>query len=147
MKTGNISAKGDMASRAWGLLAGLVYPPPFLAIARELDLRPSTFAALRALESPRTMGELAQVLHCDNSNITGIVDSLEDKVLAVRKPSEIDRRIKVVELSGQGEALLKRLKREVAKPPAWVKSLSEEDQEALHEILERAIETQPAADG
>jgi MarR family transcriptional regulator, organic hydroperoxide resistance regulator len=147
MKTGNISAKGDLATKAWGLLAGLVYPPPFLAIAREFDLRPSSFAALRALEQPRTMGELAGLLHCDNSNVTGIVDSLEDKALAVRKPSEVDRRIKVVELSGQGEALLKRLKREVAKPPAWVKSLSEEDQASLHEILERAIETRPSADG
>ncbi|HEX8051136.1 MAG TPA: MarR family transcriptional regulator, partial [Solirubrobacterales bacterium] len=106
-----------MAKEAWGLLAGLVYPPPFLKIAREHDLRPATFGALRALEQPRTMGELAQLLHCDNSNITGIVDSLEDKALAVRFPSEVDRRIKVVELSGQGEKLLKRLSREVAKPP------------------------------
>jgi len=139
MKTGNISAKGDLATTAWGLLASLVYPPPFLSIAREFDLRPSTFAALRALEQPRTMGELAGVLHCDNSNVTGIVDSLEDKALAVRKPSEADRRIKVVELSGQGEALLKRLKREVAKPPAWVKDLPAEDQEALRDILQRAV--------
>jgi DNA-binding MarR family transcriptional regulator len=147
MKTGKISAKGDLAGRAWGLLAGLVYPPPFLAIAREFDLRPSSFAALRALEQPRTMGELARMLHCDNSNVTGIVDSLEDRVLAVRKPSEDDRRIKVVELSGQGEVLLKRLKREVAKPPAWVKNLSAEDQGALYEILERAIEAHPPAAG
>jgi DNA-binding MarR family transcriptional regulator len=139
MKTGNISAKGDTATKAWGLLAGLVYPPPFLSIAREFDLRPSTFAALRALEQPRTMGELARVLHCDNSNVTGIVDSLEDKALAVRKPSEADRRIKVVELSGQGDALLARLKREVAKPPAWVKDLTKEDQEALRDILQRAV--------
>jgi len=147
MKTGNISAKGDLAASAWGLLVGLVYPPPFLAIAREFDLRPSTFAALRALEQPRTMGELAGVLHCDNSNVTGIVDSLEDKVLAIRKPSEDDRRIKVVELSGQGEALLRRLKREVAKPPAWVKDLSEADQEALREILARAVEAQQSPGG
>jgi MarR family transcriptional regulator, organic hydroperoxide resistance regulator len=147
MKTGNISAKGELAASAWGLLVGLVYPPPFLAIAREFDLRPSTFAALRALERPRTMGELAGLLHCDNSNVTGIVDSLEDKVLAVRKPSEDDRRIKVVELSGQGEALLRRLKREVAKPPAWVKDLSEADQQALHEILARAVEAQQSPDG
>jgi len=143
MKTGNISAKGDRATAAWGLLASLVYPPPFLAIAREFDLRPSAFATLRALEQPRTMGQLAQILHCDNSNVTGIVDSLEDKALAVRKPSEDDRRIKVVELSGQGEVLLRRLKREVAKPPAWVKGLSAEDQETLHGILKRAAAAHP----
>ncbi len=146
METGNISAKRDpLAREAWGLLVGLVYPPPFLAIAREFGLSPATFGALRALEQPRTMGQLAQLLHCDNSNVTGIVDSLEDKVLAVRKPSEVDRRIKVVELSGQGEALLRRLKREVAKPPTWVKGLSEQDQEALRDILERATEARAAA--
>ena len=136
-----MSAKGgDLATDAWGLLASLVYPPPFLKIARDYDLRPSTFGALRALERPRTMGELARLLHCDNSNVTRIVDSLEDQILAVRKPSEADRRINVVELSGQGEALLKRLRREVAKPPEWVKGLSEADQQALRDILQRAID-------
>jgi MarR family transcriptional regulator, organic hydroperoxide resistance regulator len=141
MVSSNMDAKrDDLASEAWGLLASLVYPPPFLAIAREFDLRPSTFGALRALEQPRTMGNLAQLLHCDNSNVTGIVDSLEDKMLAVRKPSEVDRRIKVVELSGQGEVLLKRLRREVAKPPEWVKSLAEDDQQALRDILQRATD-------
>jgi len=133
-------APSDAAREAWGLLASLVYPPPFLAVAREFDLRPAVFAALRALEQPRTMSELAELLHCDNSNVTGIVDSLEDKGLAVRKPSEVDRRIKVVELSGQGENLLRRLRREVAKPPSWVESLSREDQEALREILLRAAD-------
>ena len=146
MKTANMSAKGNpLARETWGLLASLVYPPPFLAIARDFDLRPSTFAALRALEEPRTMGDLARLLHCDASNVTGIVDSLEDKALAVRKPLEADRRIKVVELSGQGDALLKRLKREVAKPPAWVENLSEDDREALRDILKRATEARDAA--
>src|SRR5215218_5418583 len=132
-------AGGDVGREAWGLLSTLVYPPPFAAIARELDLRPAAFGALKALEQPRTMGELAKLLHCDNSNVTGIVDTLEDRTLAVRKPSETDRRIKVVELSGQGEQLLKRLRREVAKPPAWVKDLSERDQLALRDILQRAV--------
>jgi DNA-binding MarR family transcriptional regulator len=141
MATGKVAGpKGDAAKEAWGLLASLVYPPPFLKLAREHDLRPATFGALRALEQPRTMGELAQLLHCDNSNVTGIVDSLEDRALAVRFPSEVDRRIKVVELSGQGEKLLRRLSRELAKPPAWVKALSAEDQEALRDILRRAAE-------
>lgn len=133
------------AREAWGLLASLVYPPPFLAVAREYDLRPAVFFALRALEQPRTMSELAELLHCGNSNVTGIVDSLEEKVLAVRKPSEVDRRIKVIELSGQGEKLLARLNREVAKPPEWVEALSAEDQEALLGILRRALDARAAA--
>lgn len=131
--------KPNLGSEAWGLLSSLVYPPPFLSIARELDLRPAAFAALRALERPRTMSELAEALHCDNSNVTGIVDSLEEKNLAVRLPSEVDRRIKVVELSGQGEKLLRRLSKELAKPPEWVDALSEKDRRALRDILQRAV--------
>jgi DNA-binding MarR family transcriptional regulator len=139
-KLAQIEAGSDLGREAWGLLASLVYPPPFLAIARDLGLRPATFGALRALEEPRTMGELAQLLHCDNSNVTGIVDSLEEKNLAVRLPSEVDRRIKVVELSVKGEKLLLRLSQELAKPPAWVKGLSAKDQKALRDILLRAAD-------
>lgn len=133
-----MAVKGDTARETWGLLSGLVYPPPFLSIAREHDLRPATFGALRVLGEPRTMGKLAELLHCDNSNVTGIVDNLEDKNLAVRFPSEVDRRIKVVELSVKGEKLRRRLMEEMAKPPHWVKSLSEKDREALRDILQRA---------
>ena len=139
-----MAVKGDTARETWGLLSSLVYPPPFLSIAREHDLRPATFAALRVLGEPRTMGKLAKLLHCDNSNVTGIVDNLEDKNLAVRFPSEVDRRIKVVELSVKGEVLRKRLMREMAKPPDWVRSLSEKDQTALRNILQRAVEAQNA---
>lgn len=133
-----MAVKEDTARETWGLLSSLVYPPPFLSIAREHDLRPAAFGALRMLGEPRTMGTLAALLHCDNSNVTGIVDNLEDKNLAVRFPSEVDRRIKVVELSVPGEKLRKRLMEEMAKPPDWVESLSEKDRKALRDILQRA---------
>lgn len=133
-----MAVKGDTARETWGLLSGLVYPPPFLSIAREHDLRPAGFGALRVLDEPRTMGKLAALLHCDNSNVTGIVDNLEDKNLAVRFPSEVDRRIKVVELSVKGEKLRRRLMEEMAKPPDWVEALSEKDRKALRDILQRA---------
>jgi len=133
-----MAVKEDTARETWGLLSSLVYPPPFLSIAREHDLRPAGFGALRVLGEPRTMGTLAALLHCDNSNVTGIVDNLEDKNLAVRFPSEVDRRIKVVELSVRGATLRKRLLEEMEKPPDWVQSLSEKDRKALREILRRA---------
>jgi DNA-binding MarR family transcriptional regulator len=133
-------AQKDPAREAWGLLSGLVYPPPFLPLVRELDLRPATFGALRLLDQPRTMGQLAALLHCDNSNVTGIVDNLEERDLAIRYPSEVDRRIKVVELTVKGEILMKRIRGELAKPPEWVKGLSTEDQAALLGILRRATD-------
>lgn len=126
------------AREAWGLIAGLVYPPPFLAAARELGLRPPAFGALRALDRPRTMSELASVLHCDNSNVTGIVDGLEEKGLATRKPSPGDRRVKLTALTAEGRKVRGRLIKAVEKPPPWVERLSPADRRALVEILERA---------
>jgi DNA-binding MarR family transcriptional regulator len=134
------AAEVDSAREAWGLLTGLVYPPPFLAIARELGLRPASFGALRTLDRPRTMSEIAAVLHCDNSNVTGIVDVLEEKGLAIRQPSATDRRVKLIALTAEGRKVRAHLIRAIEKPPAWVEGLSEADRRALVEILGRAIE-------
>ena len=130
----------DTARQAWGLLSGLVYPPPFIAIARQLDLRPASFGAVRALDRPRPMSEIAEVLHCDNSNVTGIVDGLEERGLAVRRPSDGDRRVRMIELTDEGRRLRARLIKAAEEPPAWLKGLSEADQLALHEVLRRAVE-------
>jgi DNA-binding MarR family transcriptional regulator len=124
---------------AWALLSSLVYPPPFAAIARELDLRPAAFGTLRMLDRPRTMSEVASALQCDNSNVTGIVDSLEEKGLAQRRASEEDRRVKLIELTKEGRRVHARLAEAFETPPPWVDSLSTGDQLALRDILQRAV--------
>jgi len=130
----------DVGREAWGLLSGLVYPPPFAAIARELDLRPAAFGTLRMLDRPRTMSEVATALQCDNSNVTGIVDSLEQKGLARRRAGEKDRRVKLIELTPEGRRVHSRLQRAFTKPPRWVAALSEQDQRALRDLLQRAVD-------
>jgi DNA-binding MarR family transcriptional regulator len=137
-KTKDGSAGAGSAREAWGLLTALVYPPPFLGIARELGLRPASFGALRTLDRARTMSEIAAVLHCDNSNVTGIVDGLEEKGLATRQPSPDDRRVKLIALTPEGRKVRARLARAVAKPPQWIEALSESDRRSLAEILGRA---------
>jgi DNA-binding MarR family transcriptional regulator len=127
-----------LAGEAWGLLSSLVYPPPFLAIAQESGLRPATLGALRVLDEPRTMSEIADYLHCDNSNVTGIVDGLEARGLAERTPSPDDRRVKLIALTTEGRRLRARLMREARKPPAWLKQLSPADQRSLRDLLKRA---------
>jgi DNA-binding MarR family transcriptional regulator len=133
------SNSNGAAHEAWGLLSGLVYPPPFAAIARELDLRPAAFGTLRMLDRPRTMSEVADALHCDNSNVTGIVDNLEEKGLAQRRASEEDRRVKLIELTPEGRRVHTRLSKAFATPPEWVDSLSAADQQGLRDILRRAV--------
>jgi MarR family transcriptional regulator, organic hydroperoxide resistance regulator len=133
-------ARKDTGREAWGLLSGLVYPPPFAAIARELDLRPAAFGTLRMLDQPRTMSEVANALQCDNSNVTGIVDSLEQKKLVRRRPSEEDRRVKLIELTPAGRRVHARLAKAFATPPEWVDALSEKDRRMLRDILQRAVD-------
>jgi MarR family transcriptional regulator, organic hydroperoxide resistance regulator len=134
-------AEEGTAQEAWRLLAGLVYPPPFIGIARDLGLRPASFGALRTLDRPRTMSEIAAALNCDNSNVTGIVDGLEEKGLAARRPSEADRRVKLIALTAKGRKVRALLIRAIEKPPAWVERLSEADRRALRDLLQRAVES------
>jgi DNA-binding MarR family transcriptional regulator len=124
----------------WGLLATLVYPPRFLEIARDLGLTPATLGALARLGEPRTMGEIAELLRCDPSNVTGIADALESRRLAQRRPSAADRRVKVIELTAAGERMRGRVMGELSEPPDWLRGLSREDQRTLRDVLRRAHE-------
>lgn len=130
----------DVARETWALLSGLVYPPHFLAVARREGMSPLSLGAFRFLDQPRTMSELASSLHCDPSNITAIVDGLEEKGLATRRPAEHDRRVKLIELSAEGRKLRGRLRRELRRPPAWLEALSGAEQRTLRDLLRRAAD-------
>jgi MarR family transcriptional regulator, organic hydroperoxide resistance regulator len=134
-------AGDDLATEAWGLLIPLVYPPRFIEIAHKVGVTPPILGALRFLEQPQTMGKMAELLRCDPSNVTGIVDALEERSLAERKPSAVDRRVKVIELTGAGQKLRARSIEEMYKPPAWIEALSATDQRKLRDILKRAAES------
>ena len=85
------------------------------------------------------MSALAEALHCDNSNITGIVDRLEAAGLAERRPDERDRRAKAVVLTEDGERMRIEIERRAGEPPPRLRRLSEEDAVALRDILARAL--------
>jgi DNA-binding MarR family transcriptional regulator len=141
VKSGSATGEGrddDTAAEAWGLLVPLVYPPRFIEIAHKLGVTPPILGALRFLDQPQTMGRMAELLRCDPSNVTGIVDALEDRKLARRKPSAEDRRVKEVELTAAGRKMRARGIEEMLEPPAWIKGLSATDQRALREVLRRA---------
>ena len=110
-------------------------------MAQEFELAPQQMIALRMLGSgPRKMSELAEALFCDNSNVTGIVDRLEERGLVRREPSETDRRVKLLVLTKEGEWMRVEITKRMAEPPPPIASLSEKDQRALRDILKRAVE-------
>lgn len=57
---------------------------------------------LLLLDRPLPMSSLGKTLHCDPSNVTGIIDGLEEKGLAKRFENPKDRRVKMVEAGDTG---------------------------------------------
>src|SRR5882757_5868182 len=94
------------ASEAWALMFELMHVSKqrFMAIASEFELSPPQVMALRHLDpaEPKPMSELAAALHCDNSNVTGIVDRLEDRGLVARRAADHDRRVKMLMITERG---------------------------------------------
>jgi DNA-binding MarR family transcriptional regulator len=136
----------EAASEAWALIARLFAPhgkPRFVEIAHELGLAPQQAGALRALAEPVPMGNLAEALHCDNSNVTGIVDRLEERGLVRREASKDDRRVKLLVLTTEGERLRREITGRFAAPPPQLAALSGRDQKALRDILRRALSVDP----
>lgn len=111
------------------------------AILSELGISPQQSMAIGTLKPGEAMpmSALAEALHCDNSNITGIVDRLEAAGLAERRPDERDRRVKAVVLTRDGERMQIEIERRAGEPPATIASLSPEDAVALRDILSRAL--------
>jgi DNA-binding MarR family transcriptional regulator len=111
---------------------------------RELAEYGLTFQLAHALrligDEPRSMKELADHLGCDASNITGIADRLEARGLVERRAAEGDRRVKVLALTPAGEELRAKVLAIMLEPPQAIASLSRADQEALRDILQRALD-------
>jgi DNA-binding MarR family transcriptional regulator len=133
----------DPGSEAWSLMHWLMVANKhrLFAMAQEFELAPQQMIALRMLGTgPRKMSELAQSLFCDNSNVTGIVDRLEERGLVRREAAEGDRRVKLLVLTKDGERMRIEITKRMAEPPPPIASLSEADQRALRDILQRAVE-------
>jgi DNA-binding MarR family transcriptional regulator len=132
------------AREAWGLFWRIFLEDKRRrwAILSELGVSPQQSMALSTLQpgEPMPMSALADALHCDNSNITGIVDRLEAAGLAERRPSERDRRVKAVVLTEKGQATRIEIELRAGQPPPRLAALSDEDALALRDILARALE-------
>jgi DNA-binding MarR family transcriptional regulator len=127
----------------WELLMDLVMAERarIPQIAAEFRLSPPQVHALRVLspEQPLPLGRLACALGCDASNVTGIVDRLERRGLIERRPSQRDRRVKVLVITAEGAQVRRQLMLRLGEPPQAIAALSPADQKRLAGILRRAL--------
>jgi DNA-binding MarR family transcriptional regulator len=105
-----------------------------------IDLSPPQLKALLSLEPGvgQPMRDLAAGWRCDASWVTGIVDALEERGYAERRPHPTDRRVKVVEITSIGEkAKAKALDRLYEPPPSLIGNLTLAETRALRDLLRK----------
>ncbi len=133
----------DAAREAWSLCLEIAMADRgrLLESLQELDLTFMQAHALRLLGEREltTMGELAERLSCDASNVTGIVDRLEGRGLVERRSAPRDRRVKALALTDAGHELCERVRLRMTEPPEPIRRLPAADQRALRDIFRRAL--------
>lgn len=86
-----------------------------------------------------TMRVMADLLHCDPANVTGLIDRLEKRGLVERRLDTQDRRIRRVFLTAAGRRIRDRVEERFTVPPPPIRALSNCDQRTLREILDRTL--------
>src|SRR5437899_8925739 len=100
--------KQAVAVEAWRLMAEFAFSKfqssEHVRMLRELGLTPGHLKALSILDpdEPKPMRAMADGLACDASQVTWLVDRLEERALVERRASPDDRRVKTLVLTPLG---------------------------------------------
>ncbi|HVF77341.1 MAG TPA: MarR family transcriptional regulator [Solirubrobacteraceae bacterium] len=140
---GSAAKRHTPVEDAWALMGRLFWQlrPRMVRVAGEFGLSPPQLFALKTLDpdNPVPMSTLASALHCDNSNVTGLVDGLEAQGLVERRLGEHDRRVRMLVVTERGAEVRARLAAVMQEVPPELATLSAADQKALRDILRRAL--------
>jgi len=133
------ASKAAIAADVWGAVLGVAMGQRdrFLAALAEFGLTPGDLRALMVLEPEhsRPMGSLATAWECDASNVTWMVDRLEQRGLVERRPHPTDRRVKTVALTPLGVQTKTDLFTRLHEPPADLLALDRETLRSLRAAL------------
>ena len=134
------ATKADLASEIWRRIFDLIVKtaPQRSRTLAELKLTPNDSRAVASLDDiGRPMGDLAAEWQCDASTATWIVDRLEAKGLAERRPHATDRRTRLVVLTPLGRETRARLFASTYTPPAELLALDRADLVLLRDAVRR----------
>lgn len=132
----------EISKALWKLLAG--GKPRFPMVASEFGLAPQQLHLLRVLHDREqlSMRQVAELLFCDASNVTAIVDRLEERGLIERRPDPNDRRVKLIVATPRGRKLQEQALAKLYEPLPGIEALPASDRRALRKLLARAVELQ-----
>lgn len=105
---------------------------------RPYDLSTPQYAILfHASAEGVPLSQICQAMLADNSNLTRLVDRLESRGLVRRAPDQRDRRVTLVQLTPEGQALIDELRpRHRACVEQRMNHLSPEQLAAMHDAME-----------
>jgi DNA-binding MarR family transcriptional regulator len=145
----NTQVDTDAATRAWGLMMSVIMArkDQFPAIAASFGLNPGSMHALLYLDpdAPRSMSALASDWKCDASNVTWLVDRLEEKGYAERRAHPTDRRVRTVALTRKGVRVREQIQAKLHEAPVEFSALSTRELEMLARILAKITPDDGAA--
>jgi DNA-binding MarR family transcriptional regulator len=106
------------------------------AALASLGLTPAVGRALYQLDPDRPMParDLAEMLACDRSNITALVDRLEQAGLVLRRVDPADRRIKTLVVTEAGRRVQQQIHEAFTACDEVLAKLSDSQLAALHEL-------------
>ncbi|GGC54443.1 MarR family transcriptional regulator [Hoyosella rhizosphaerae] len=110
----------------------------FDAIAASMNLTPTNARTLLELREPSPMRVVAQALVCDASNITGLADRLEKQGLLERVTGQ-DRRVKLLQLTDEGEKVREELASRIAKDSPVTARLTQSERATLEGLLDKLL--------
>ncbi|GHE30920.1 MarR family transcriptional regulator [Streptomyces hydrogenans] len=122
------------------------YYGDFIVAAASENLTASQGKALTVLRrGPAAMRSLAETMACDASNVTGIIDRLEQRGLVRREPDAFDRRVKNVILTAEGEHLTDAIRAKMRTTKEGIERLDEQERDSLYTLLEQVFVSRPVA--
>ncbi len=77
-------------------------------VSREVGLTAQQAQLLCAVQRPAAVGDVAEFLRCDRSNVSHLVDRASTRGLIHRRVSDADGRVRLVGLSPDGQQLVQR---------------------------------------
>jgi DNA-binding MarR family transcriptional regulator len=133
----------SVAREAWECIADLWFGDQmhdrFHDACEAADISPPQLKALLSLRAgdPMPMRAIAEMLRCDASWVTGIVDGVEERGYVERQAHARDRRVKVVTITALGEKAAVKAMDRLTEPPPALAVLTQNEQRTLRDLLRK----------